>query len=77
LISDMGKAVERLAQARRELGLSVSELWWRYFALGGMMSGLELEAVLNQALVPSTEDCDLLAVALYECSLVTVVHDRI
>ncbi len=63
----MGQSVERLAQARRELGLTIGELWWRYFALGGITTALELDAILYHALVPTTEDYDLLALALNEC----------
>jgi hypothetical protein len=46
--------------------MSIEDLWWRYFTLGGMSTALEVEAILYQALVPTTEDCDLLAVALNE-----------
>ncbi len=62
----MADTIDPLEQARRGLGLSVSDLWWRYFALGGMSTELEIEAVLYQALVPTTEDRDVLAVALNE-----------
>jgi hypothetical protein len=55
-----------LEQARQEVGLSVSELWVRYFALGGMAAPLDMEAVLFGALVASPQDRDLLAVALNE-----------
>lgn len=58
--------VDRLEKARKELVLSHSDLWWRYFALGGMSSELEIEAVLYQALAPTELDSDLLAVALNE-----------
>ncbi len=58
--------VDRLERARKELSLSHSDLWWRYFALGGMSSELEIEAILYQALVPTELDSDLLAVALNE-----------
>ena len=63
----MGDAtIDPLEKARRDAGLSVSELWWRYFALGGMRNELEVEAILYQALVPTESDRDLLAVALNE-----------
>ena len=55
-----------LEQARQKAGLSVSELWARYFALGGMSAPLEMEAVLFGALVASPADRDLLAAALNE-----------
>ena len=53
-------------QARRRSGLSVADLWFRYFALGGMSTALELEAVLYGALVATAHDSDVLAVALNE-----------
>lgn len=55
-----------LEQARRKTGMSVGELWFRYFALGGMRSPLEVDAVLNGALVANAGDRDRLAVALNE-----------
>lgn len=58
--------IEPLETARQELGLTVSDLWWRYFALGGMSTELEMEAILFQALVATATDRDLLAVALNE-----------
>jgi anti-anti-sigma factor len=67
-VLDMGDEIELLERARRGLGLSVSDLdlWWRYFAIGGMSTELEIEAILYQALIPSTVDLDMLAVALNE-----------
>lgn len=55
-----------LDQERRLARLSVTELWLRYFELGGMTSPIEFEAVLHGALVPSTHDRDVIAVALNE-----------
>ena len=37
---------DMLEHARQKVGLSVGELWIRYFALGGMGAPLEMEAVL-------------------------------
>ena len=51
---------------RQEAGLSHSELWLRYFEMGGMSTGFELEAYLSGALVPSTHDRDVIAHALNE-----------
>jgi len=51
---------------RREAGLSLSELWLRYFELGGMSTALELEAYLYSALIPTAHDHDLVAHALNE-----------
>ncbi len=62
----MDDVLDPLEQARRGLNLSVSELWWRYFAVGGMAIDIEVEAILCGALVPSITDRDLLAVALNE-----------
>lgn len=62
----MDEVIEILEKARVGLSLPVSELWWRYFALGGMATALELEAFLFMALVPTVQECDLLAVALNE-----------
>jgi hypothetical protein len=55
-----------LESARRDLGLSYADLWYRYFALGGMATALEVEAYLFGALVPTSHERDILAVALNE-----------
>jgi hypothetical protein len=55
-----------LETARRDLGLSHDELWFRYFELGGMSTALEVEAYLYGALTPSDHDRDIIAVALNE-----------
>ena len=60
------EALEPLEQARRQVGMSLDDLWMRYFALGGMGTVLEVEAVLFGALVAEPHDHDLLAVALNE-----------
>jgi hypothetical protein len=51
---------------RQEAGLSHSELWLRYFEIGGMSTGFELEAYLLGVLVPSAYDHDVIAHALNE-----------
>jgi hypothetical protein len=56
----------RLDQARHDAHLSESELFLRYFALGGMSSSLQVEAFLLGALLPSPHDHDVLAHALNE-----------
>jgi hypothetical protein len=58
--------IDPLEVARRELHMSVPDLWWRYFSIGGMSNELEVEAILFRALVPSESDRDFLAVALNE-----------
>lgn len=62
----MGDSSAVLETARRHLGLSHGELWFRYFELGGMGTALEVEAYLFGALTPTAHDRDLLAVALNE-----------
>lgn len=62
----MAEALDLLEVARRDVGISVAELWCRYFALGGMYTALEVDAVLNGALVMQTIDRDRMAVALNE-----------
>jgi hypothetical protein len=60
------EAVDTLDLFRQEAGLSHGELWLRYFELGGMSSGFELEAFLYGVLSPSDHDHDVIAVALNE-----------
>lgn len=55
-----------LNRARIELGISHSQLWLNYFALGGMSDEFELQAFLAGALRPSPHDHDLIAHALNE-----------
>lgn len=62
----MDSGLDMLEQARQELNLTLTELWMRYFALGGMSSPLEIDAILHGALVASAHERDLLAVALNE-----------
>ena len=58
--------VGQLEQARRTLGLSMGDLWFRYFSLGGMSTALEVEAFLYGALLTEPHNQDLLAIALNE-----------
>jgi hypothetical protein len=51
---------------RQQAALSHGELWLRYFGLGGMSTGFEVEAFLYGALEPSEHDHDLIAHALNE-----------
>lgn len=65
----MHDSIDPLEQARRDLKLSIDDLWTRYFSLGGMSTLVEVEAVLFGALVGTRHDRELLAVALNErCS---------
>ncbi len=59
-------AVDVLEAARRQLGLSFAELWFRYFTVGGMSTAIEVEAILYGALVASNDERDTIAVALNE-----------
>jgi hypothetical protein len=51
---------------RVDASLSHGELWLRYFELGGMSTGLQLEAYLYGALRPTRHDRDIIAHALNE-----------
>ena len=62
----MADGVGSLERARRDVGMSVDDLWMRYFALGGMSTALEIEAYLLGALIVPSHDHDVLAVALNE-----------
>jgi hypothetical protein len=64
--SKMVEPIDVLEQARRDVGLSIHDLWFRYFALGGMSAALEVEAILFGALRASDHNRDILAVALNE-----------
>jgi hypothetical protein len=55
-----------LDRARQDAALSHSELFLRYFELGGMSSALELEAFCYGALRPSAHDYEVIAHALNE-----------
>lgn len=62
----MTEHVDLLEKARCDLGLTVADLWLRYFALGGMNAVLELEALLFGALISDSHNRDIVAVALNE-----------
>lgn len=55
-----------LDQARRDAGLSMTDLWVRYFGLGGMSTPVELEAYVLGALQPSRHERNLVAHAINE-----------
>jgi hypothetical protein len=59
-------AKNELDSFRQEAGLSHGELWFRYFELGGMSTGIELEAFLHGVLLPSSHDRDVIAHAINE-----------
>jgi hypothetical protein len=60
------RAIDELDTFRQEAGLSHGELWLRYFELGGMSTGLELEAFLYGILLPSAHNHDVIAHAINE-----------
>lgn len=62
----MAEQIDVLERARRDVGMSMADLWIRYFALGGTRTPIEVDAVLNGALVTDAADRDRLAVALNE-----------
>jgi hypothetical protein len=51
---------------RQAAGLSHGELWLRYFELGGMSTGFELETILYGLAAPGIRDHDVIAHALNE-----------
>jgi hypothetical protein len=60
------RAIDELDTFRQEAGLSHGELWLRYFELGGMSTGLELEAFLYGIVLPSAHEHDVIAHAINE-----------
>jgi hypothetical protein len=60
------RAADVLNMYCQEAGLSHGELWLRYFELGGMSAGFELEAILDGSLAPSDYDNDIIASAINE-----------
>jgi hypothetical protein len=66
-VIDPGTEARHLLDSyRQEAGLSHGELWLRYFEIGGMSTGFELEAYLSGTLLPSPYDRDVIAHALNE-----------
>lgn len=55
-----------LEQARLKAELTLAELWLRYFALGGDLGALELEAICFGLMAPTTADSNRIALALNE-----------
>jgi len=62
----MTTAIDILDVYRREAGLSHGELWLRYFEIGGMSTGFELETLLYGLVEPTSHDHDVIAHALNE-----------
>lgn len=61
-----GQAKNVSDQTRCDAGLSDSDLWLRYFELGGMSTRAQVAAFLRDGVAPSAHDYDLLAQALNE-----------
>lgn len=59
-------ALDILDAYRQEARLSHNELWLRYFELGGMSTGFELETFLYGLVAPTSHDHDVIAHALNE-----------
>jgi len=55
-----------LSSALERTGLSTEQLWIRYFALGGDMGSMELEAYLNELMELPSLQRDMLALAVNE-----------
>jgi hypothetical protein len=62
----LDQPVDSLDSARRDAGLTQSQLWLRYFGLGGMSPELEVEAIVYGALEPTVPDRNRIAHALNE-----------
>jgi hypothetical protein len=60
------EALDVLDAFRQEAGLSHGDLWLRYFELGGMSTGFELEAFLYGLVTPSAHEHDVIAHAINE-----------
>ncbi len=58
--------IDVLDAYRQAAGLSHGELWLRYFELGGMSTGFELETFLYGLVAPESHDHDVIAHALNE-----------
>lgn len=61
-----GEVQHRFRRAFESTGLTVAELWLRYFAYGGVASRFELDAYLNGALALPPLQHDIVAQAINE-----------
>ena len=68
---------EALETARHKAGLSVKGLWIRYFELGGDASFIEMEAILNGALMPTTLQRNIIVHAINEALREKGVSERV
>ncbi len=58
--------LQLVEQYRRYADLSVEELWWRYFGLGGMSTLLQFDEFLQGSVDPTPNEYNIMAVALNE-----------
>ena len=58
--------VPSLDEFRRDAGIGMTELWVRYFALGGMSTPIEFEAYVLGVLEPSRYEHNLVVHAINE-----------
>lgn len=65
-VAMIGRAKNVSEQTRLDAGLSDSDLWLRYFGLGGMGTPDQVRSYLRRGAVPSVHDHDVLAQALNE-----------
>jgi hypothetical protein len=61
--------VNALDEARRTVGLSCADLWWRYFALGGNAEPIEVDGYLQGLFPMEAKEHNFLALALNEAFL--------
>ncbi len=61
-----GDVQERFRRAFESTGLTIADLWLRYFAYGGVASRFELDAYLNGALALPPLQHDIVAQAINE-----------
>lgn len=59
-----GEPGGELDRGRREVDLSMADLWWAYFALGGNATPTEVSAMVTGRSRPERMDHDILAQAI-------------
>ena len=64
--NDPAIQIHQLDLHRRYAHLSVEDLWWRYFELGGMNTAPQLDALLHGSVEPTAHEYNLMAIALNE-----------
>lgn len=57
---------QSLEMARRQIGISRSELWLRCIALGGLFTPAKLDSYLQETALPEPSEYDVIAHALNE-----------